>query len=72
MSSKDRHKEKCKRCKYHGTIEAGHTDKLVICEYIIVTGNMRGCPAKECDKFVAGKPDNKVEPVITRGWYNIG
>ena len=26
-----------------------------LCNYILCTGHMRGCPANECDKFQAGK-----------------
>ena len=42
-------KERCAECSYHGFCSALGG---VICEYILCTGKLRGCPpGSKCDKF---------------------
>lgn len=46
---------KCKTCKYHGYIGCGYCMDM-ICQYILVTGHMRGCPVgDDCIKYEKGK-----------------
>lgn len=40
--------KKCRRCKYHGYISASHK---VICEYLLITGHMRGGLPEDCTKW---------------------
>ena len=44
-------KSKCGTCQYRQKM----TDKLVICNYLGVTGHVRGCSPKNCKKYVKGK-----------------
>lgn len=39
---------RCRKCSYHG-----YSGTLgIFCEYLLVTGHMRGCePGENCDKF---------------------
>ena len=40
--------ERCKNCRYKGEVLFGE----LCCDYILITGEKRGCPAgDECDKF---------------------
>ena len=46
---------KCKTCIYHSYI-AGSYNSTLICQYILITGHMRGCPAgDECIRYEKGK-----------------
>lgn len=39
--------QRCKRCRYYARLQNDH-----ICDYIGITGEMRGCPVGEgCDKY---------------------
>ena len=42
--------KKCKTCIYR----AAESD-MGNCDYILITGQMRGCPAINCDKYKKGK-----------------
>lgn len=44
-------KSKCSTCQYRQKIN----ESLLICNYIGVTGHMRGCSAKNCTRYVRGK-----------------
>ena len=39
-----------KKCKF----ACGTTESTLCCDYLSRTGNRRGCPAEQCDKFEAG------------------
>lgn len=40
--------DRCKRCKYSGTVAY----EVPCCDYCFLTGKMRGCPSgDECNKF---------------------
>ena len=61
MTGKDA--EYCKKCKYHGLLEGE-----VICNYILVAKEKRGCPpGYGCNKFIYGsnKKMTKLLRVIT-------
>lgn len=43
-------RKQCKSCKYRGKIQS-----INGCDYIYLTGKMRNCSPKECDKYEQGK-----------------
>ncbi len=45
------HKQRCKKCKYHGV--AGTIG--IICNYLLVTNHMRGCEATHCSRYEKGE-----------------
>lgn len=54
--------KRCRKCKYRGPEHS-----VQCCDYILITGQMRGCSIANCDKFVKGKrmrvgqtPDNPI------------
>lgn len=54
---------KCRSCMYASTLG----NMSVVCNYLLVTGNRRGCPAgKGCERYIKGKHaiaiDNSVAP----------
>ena len=63
--------EKCKRpCRYRAK-----TYDVNGCDYLYLTGKLRGCPAgEECDKFEAGERESsRVDLVIPeRSWLGEG
>ena len=52
----------CGHCKYSVTIGGGPTN--TICDYYLMTKNMRGCKCGECDKFekLEGRKQHKLSP----------
>ena len=46
-------KSKCRSCVYRAKAGAPNG-----CDYIHITGRMRGCPVKDCDKYEKGKRKN--------------
>lgn len=57
--------DRCKSCKYRGS-DCGYGN----CDYILITGHMRGCDPENCDKYEKGKrlrwkEDDTEKP---RGW----
>ena len=42
----------CKTCKYSYCYNENY---LVTCDYLLITGNLRGCEVGECDKYEPGK-----------------
>lgn len=52
----DNHKKRCKKCKYRGTF--GYQGDLICCNYIVITGHSRRCPADQCDKYEKGEKIN--------------
>lgn len=42
----------CKSCIYSRTTSA---TKNMSCDYLLITGNRRGCKVGECDKYEKGK-----------------
>lgn len=44
----------CRTCKYGNK----HTS-TVTCDYLVITGHRRGCPAGSCDKYEKGKGRRK-------------
>lgn len=43
-------KKQCNKCQYRsGAYGEG------ACDYLLVTGHMRGCRPEECDKFIKGR-----------------
>lgn len=51
------HKKRCKQCiyRYRGTGGAG-----CYCQYILVTGHRRPCPAEDCKVYEKGKPKQTI------------
>lgn len=53
-------KNKCNKCKYHGSIavsvnkNSGKKGRMVTCDYILITGRMRPCPASDCTVYERG------------------
>lgn len=46
---------------------------LTLCNYIIITGKRRGCPAgKGCDKRIIGEKKRTIESIIFRGRRDDG
>lgn len=41
--------KKCKKCKYRAQDTMPNN-----CDYILITGRMRGCDPEHCDKYVKG------------------
>lgn len=41
----------CRKCKYRTVIDSG-----LACYYMACTGERRGCPPKDCEKFAPGTP----------------
>lgn len=61
MSERD---NKCRSCIYSSTVSE---TEPVTCDYILVTGNRRGCPpGKDCERYIKGKR----APSIDRQLYN--
>lgn len=56
--------KKCLDCQYRAQDQAVNN-----CDYILITGHMRNCDPKRCDKYVKGKrlqwKDDDSNP---RGW----
>ena len=47
--------ERCEKCKYKGEVMFWEP----CCDYILITGKSRGCPAgDECDKFEEKKSNS--------------
>lgn len=47
--------KRCSSC-YFGTTYARMSDGQRICDYILITGHRRGCPAgDDCDKYRKGR-----------------
>lgn len=59
--------KKCGHCKYRCKVSFG-----ICCQYILVTGHMRGCDPDNCDKFVNGKmvvlPADHLEDFQRKQW----
>ena len=54
----------CKPCIYSSVMSTWG----VSCNYILVTGNRRGCPAgKGCERRIVGKKQNSIDGLIFRG-----
>lgn len=50
--------DKCKDCKYKGEVLFGE----LCCDYILITGKKRGCPAgDDCDKFEERKQNGDMK-----------
>lgn len=47
---------KCRSCIYRATAQAVNG-----CDYILITTTMRGCSAKECDKYKRGKRISRMD-----------
>lgn len=43
------HKARCSKCVYHTKLSGG-----VVCQYILVEGERRPCPAKDCTVYIKG------------------
>lgn len=71
--------ERCRSCIYYRTNSTGHSG-LPTCDYILIEGHRRGCPAgDECDKYapsvktrVRGMIRLPVEEVIVFEMYEHG
>ena len=47
--------KRCLKCFYHGTC-----DGIICCEFILVTGQRRGCdPGVRCKRFLEGDPRSR-------------
>ena len=55
------HKKKCAKCVYHTKISGGYALLNVACNYILITGQRRPCPAIGCTAFVKGQPKRTKE-----------
>lgn len=44
--------KKCKNCKYRTNFSGGN---VYGCQYILITGHMRGCPVEDCTKYEYSK-----------------
>lgn len=42
--------KKCKTCRYRAAVQ-----EFGNCDYILITGHMRGCPSNNCDKYENGE-----------------
>lgn len=51
-------KEHCGGCKYMGTI-GGSGSSPKCCDYLLLTGHLRGCSVENCDKKEIGKRNPK-------------
>lgn len=66
----NKNKKACKKCKYRGRC-AGKRDKRNQlstqngCNFIVLTGHMRGCKVEDCTRFVEGK---KIKANPKGGW----
>lgn len=68
----NKNKKACKKCKYRGRCP-GKTDHKREstqngCNFIVLTGHMRGCKVEDCNRFVEGARA-KVNP---KGGWNEG
>lgn len=65
----NKNKKACKKCKYRGfgagKKERSRTSSLNGCNFIVLTGHMRGCKVEDCNRFVAGK---KIKANPKGGW----
>ena len=54
--------ERCRECWYHGWLDSHACSGDVCCDYLLVEGKLRGCPAgDECVHFRPGKrPPNLI------------
>lgn len=53
----NKNRKACKKCRYRGR-NAGTKNKLATqsrCDFIVITGHMRGCKAEDCNRFEEGK-----------------
>ena len=56
--------KKCRYCIYSSTITGG----LVVCNYILVTGQRRGCDAgQNCERYIKGARCSTIDNSIYRG-----
>ena len=56
-------KEYCITCKYHIGGDTEKSTSRIACQYILKTGNRRGCPVGVCDKYEKKiKPEKEVIP----------
>lgn len=56
-----RHRKKyklCKTCKYR-TTKTNELDSGMLCNYIGITGKMRGCKAEHCIRYEKGKHEKQ-------------
>lgn len=58
----DTTKKDCEKCKYHGNMAGalernnkGPKGKMLTCDYILITGHMRPCPARQCTVYEKGR-----------------
>ena len=55
--------KKCKTCKYRGKV----TDGVIGCDYIVITGDPRGCRVECCTRYEKGnKVQRDVDIVISK------
>ena len=54
------HKLRCKQCIYHSCASGAVSLWNIYCQYILVTGRRRPCPANSCTVFVKGKPKKTI------------
>lgn len=56
--------ERCRSCMYASTL----SNLSVVCNYLLVTGNRRGCPAGEaCERYIKGNHAITIENSIFKG-----
>lgn len=54
--------ERCKTCKYHGTMPGTIDNKrIIICEYIFQGLGRRNCSIERCDKYEPIKETKKAK-----------
>lgn len=70
MSDSDINKiklEKCSKCVYRCGFNFRGTAAGILCNYLEITGHMRGCRPDQCDKFKKGaKIEETVSPRVTQ------
>ena len=56
----------CKTCQYRAADQASNG-----CDYYLITGELRGCPVKDCDKYIKGekiKLKGEMKAEVVPGW----
>lgn len=55
---------KCRTCKYHGSLSASHK---ILCEYILITGHMRGGLPEDCTKYKPIRSRRQNKSIVLKG-----
>lgn len=59
--------EKCAKCVYRCGVNFRGTAAGILCNYLEITGHMRGCRPDQCDKFKKGKKiEETASPRVTQ------